>query len=509
MRYITTSAEMQKIDQMTIQGIGIPGMVLMERAAYAMYEQIIERFPDCKTKICIVAGTGNNGGDGLALGRMLAEEGYSVTIQVVGNPLTASDQFMDQMQILLALGVVTVTEADYGEYDVLVDAIFGVGLSREVKGTYGEVIEQMNEARAYKIAVDIPSGVCATSGNVLGVALKCDLTVTFGLLKRGLVLYPGCQYAGEVITAKIGFPKKVIEQYRPTAYTYGEEDLEKLPVRRPDSNKGTYGKVLVVAGNINMAGACYFSSKAAYLCGSGLVQILTPEENRVILQSMIPEAILTTYKEKEDAKESLREAMKTCSSIVIGPGMGRTETTKELLELLLEEYEEKLIIDADGCNVLSELEPLLKMTKADVVLTPHMKEATRILNISMEELKENRFSIIEEYAKEHKLTFVLKDARTLISNGTDLTFINTSGNNGMSVGGSGDVLAGMIAGLCAGGMSGMEGAVLGVYCHGLSGDYAKLEKGVYSMMASDLLNHISDALYHPTYEMDNLGGEFS
>jgi len=488
-RYITTSAEMQAIDHTSIEEIGIPGMVLMEKAALKMHDIIVERF-DRSNTICIAAGVGNNGGDGLALGRMLLEDGYDVTIQIVGNALRASDQFMDQMNILLSLGYMAVQEADYNKYDILIDGIFGVGLSRKVEGHYAEVIQAMNQSDAYKIAIDAPSGICCTTGKVLGTALKCDMTVTFGLMKRGLLLYPGNDYAGEILLADIGFPKKAVERICPSAYTYDKEDLKRLPGRKNNSHKGTYGKVLVIAGTVNMAGACYFSAKAAYLCGSGLVEILTPEENRTILQSLIPEAVMTTYRSTEEALQLLREHRKVCKTAVIGPGMGQNDTTRILLEDMLKQYEGSLIIDADACNVLSEYQTILPDTKADIVLTPHMKEASRILGRSIAQIEEDPFACIREYAGNNHLTFVLKSARTLISSGERLTFINTSGNNGMSTGGSGDVLTGMIAGLCSGGLSVPEAACLGVFCHGLAGDLARKEKGTYSLLASDLLNNI-------------------
>jgi NAD(P)H-hydrate epimerase len=493
MEYLPTSGEMQKIDQISIQEIGIPGMVLMERAALKMYEVITERF-DRSKKIGIIAGTGNNGGDGLALGRMLLEDGYDVTIHIVGNLLKASRQFMEQMNILQALGYQAETDVIYDRFDILIDAIFGVGLTREISGDYAKIVEQMNRSSAYKIAVDAPSGICCTTGNVLGVAVKCDLTITFGLKKRGLVLYPGNDYAGEILVAKIGFPESAVQKVGPAAYTYTKEDLIRLPKRQNDSHKGTYGKVLIVAGTKNMAGACYFSAKAAYLCGSGLVEILTTEENRIILQSKIPEAVMTTYGSLDEATELLKEKMKQCKSAVIGPGMGQNEITRALLRIMLTNYTGKLVIDADACNMLSEMENLLPGAKADIVITPHMKEASRILHLPISKIKEDSVSIIKDYAEKQKITFVLKDARTMISCAERLTFINTSGNNGMSTGGSGDVLSGMIAGLCSGGLDALEASKLGVYCHGLAGDLARETKGAYSLMATDLLDHIPAVL---------------
>lgn len=493
MEYLATKTEMQRIDATSIEEIKIPGMLLMERAALCMAHIIEKRF-DKSAKVCIVAGVGNNGGDGLALGRMLLENGYCVDIQIVGNLEKASNSFHEQKMILENLGYSFTTKVDYEDYDILVDGIFGVGLARKVTGIYEQVIEQMKKAKAYKIAIDVPSGICASTGKVLGTALNCDLTITFGLNKRGLVLYPGADYAKEVIVADIGFPKKVVDLLQPTAITYSKEDLCRLPKRKNDSNKGTYGRVLIVAGTKNMAGACYFSAKAAYLCGCGLVDILTAEENRVILQGLIPEAVMSTYTNKEEALQLLEEKMPLCNTAVLGPGLGRNELTRMFLDKMLREYTGNLIVDADACNEWKIYEDLLATKKAKIVVTPHVKEASRMLNLEISTLKEDPIPHIYEYAKKNDLIFVLKDARTIISSGERLTFINSSGNNGMSTGGSGDVLTGIIAGLCSGGLSLEEASRLGVYCHGLCGDLARDEKGAYSVMAGDLLNYIPEVL---------------
>ncbi len=497
MEYIVTSSEMQKIDATTINEIGIPGMVLMEKASLKMFQIMVERF-DTNNRICIVAGCGNNGGDGLALGRMLIEEGYDVTIQVVGNVLHASDQFMDQMQILMSLGISVEKEADYDEYDILVDAIFGVGLSRPIEGHYKEVIEAMNQAKAYKIAVDAPSGICCTTGNILGVALKCDLTITFGLMKRGLLLYPGNDYAGEIIVSNIGFPKLVINALKPTAYTFTSKDLDQLPERVNHSNKGTYGKVLIVAGAKNMAGACFLSAKAAYMMGAGLVQILTDEANRTILQTLIPEAVLTTYESDKEAKEKLESIMGQCKSVVIGPGMGVSKRTQMLLATLLKNYEGTLIVDADGCNVanatLKDAGISLSDAKPEIIFTPHLKEASRMTGVSVADIIGDRFNVAEAFAKENACVLVLKDARTVVTDGDGFFYINSTGNNGMSTGGSGDVLSGIIAGIAAGMRDARKAAELGVMIHGRSGDFAAKEKGIRSLMAGDLLEYMPNAI---------------
>ena len=494
MKRIATRREMQAIDAYSIHEIGIPGMVLMEKASMALYDEVRRRFPDDHSRCLIVVEKGNNGGDGLALGRLLIEAGYPVDICEIGGISRASESYQAQKNILEKMDIPVLDEIPEEDYDVIIDGIFGVGLTREVAGIHREVIAKLNKKEAIRIAIDVPSGVDASDGKVLGIAFKADMTVTFGLSKIGLLFYPGAAYAGEVVVKDIGFPRIAVDEVDPGAFTYEEGDQCRIPARRPDSHKGTYGKVLIVAGSVNMAGAAYLSGKAAYKTGSGLVRIFTREENRVILQTLLPEAILTTYTGLSDGIPALSEAVDWADVIVFGPGIGRGENIEWFLHLVRENAKVPVVIDADGLNEISSMESrgtdFLNGFQAPVILTPHMMEMSRLCGSSVAEIKENRIGAAKEYARENKVILVLKDSRTIITDGTERLYINTNGNSGMATGGSGDVLTGIIGGMLAAGMKPFDAAAMGVFLHGRCGDAAAKDLGEASVMAGDLVQYL-------------------
>ena len=503
MKRIASGAEMQKIDAYSIRNIGIPGLVLMEKAALSMEEEILARF-DKKTSILIVVERGNNGGDGLALGRLLMARGYPVTIYEIGGVPKASDSYLTQYSILHELGIPVRDTLPEDHFDVIIDGIFGVGLSREVCGIQREVIGKLNARDAFRVAVDVPSGVDAGTGKILGTAFRADLTITFGLLKIGLVLYPGAACCGEVVVKDIGFPEKAVETVLPSAFTYESSDLCRLPGRKEWSNKGSYGKVLIVAGAKNMAGAAALCSEAAYRTGSGLVRIFTAEENRVILQNLVPEAVMTTYQHEPEALDKLEEALGWATVIGFGCGLGQSSLTEKMLKLVLKKGRAPLVLDADGLNVLARMRSgkdpeSLEAVSAfaeyshGMILTPHLAEMSRLCGKTVDEIRGSLITTAEDMADERHV-YVLKDARTIVSAGDGLTYINSSGNNGMSTGGSGDVLTGIICGLLAGGCSPDEAARLGVYCHGLAGDKAAEEKGHFALLARDLIEMLGRVL---------------
>lgn len=492
MEYAATREEMQRIDQYTIEEIGIPGMVLMEKAAMATCEEIITRFTKDKT-VLVVTERGNNGGDGIVVARILSSLGYKVDIYEIGGVRRASEQYVSQKEIAIHLELCFLEELPGIDYDIIIDAIFGVGLSREISGVQREVIEKLNKKSGTKIAIDVPSGIDASTGKVMGTAFLADYTVTFGLNKVGLILYPGADYAGEVLVKDIGFPKKAVEMIAPKTIFYTKEDRDKLPRRKADSNKGTYGRVLIVAGSKNMSGAAYFNAKAAYRSGCGLVQIFTHESNRVILQTKLPEAILTTYEEETDAKEKLKEAIERANVIVFGSGMGNTYITRNLLLLVQSLAKVPIVLDADGINCIHmEGEKSIEFSKflAPCIITPHMKEMARFMKTDISSIKENIIQTAKLCAKDNHIICVLKDVRTVVMDEQSQTYINITGNHGMAKGGSGDVLAGIIGGLLAGGLEPVEAARMGVFCHGMAGDFAKEEKGAYSMLASDIIEQL-------------------
>lgn len=485
------SGEMKRCDSMIIHKIGMPAMVLMERAALCVVDELCDGTFDLK-RVLVICGSGNNGADGFAVARLLHLKKVDVRVQFVGDEKKCTSETHQQMKMVQNYGIVICSEPDYEKYTTIVDALFGIGLARTIEGKYAHIIDQMNRSEADILSVDIPSGISADTGKVMGIAVKAKKTVTFAYKKVGMVLYPGTAYAGIVKVKDIGITDVGFEGVYPAAYSYTREDLKMIPGRNPYSNKGTFGKVLVIAGSTNMSGAAYFSAKAAYRMGTGLVRIYTPSENREILQTMLPEAILSTYDCGHIEPQVLKDVISWASVIVIGPGIGKGTDTELILNVVLSNAEIPLVIDADGLNLIAEHPNLLQNHKQDIIMTPHLGEMTRLIQKNVPEIAENLIREAEIYAKEQNIVCVLKDARTVVTNGKGTVYLNQSGNSGMATGGSGDVLTGIIAGLLAQGMNVLEAATLGVYIHGLAGDQATTQIGPYGVMANDIVNGIND-----------------
>lgn len=509
MRYLADKKSAEELDIKAGEA-GMQGIVLMERAALKTAE-IIEEIINKKgleKKVISVCGTGNNGGDGAACARILFEKGYKAEIIIAGDRNRLSEQMTAQLEIAENSGLrvcfASIEEVESGlkdfENGVIVDAIFGVGLSKEITGKYKEVIEIINSCASYKVAVDLPSGVDGDNGKILGTAVRADVTVTFGVSKIGLSIYPGKEYAGEVYIEDIGFPKKVFKEMKFPAFTYDLEEFVKLlPERKEYSNKGDYGKVLIIAGSEGMSGAAYLSALAAYKSGAGLVKIITVSENSVPLQTLLPEAIMFTYSDKPEDEISIKtedELKKNITSwgdvIVAGPGIGKSKRSLSIMKLILKESGVPVIIDADGialfreCMEIKENEKdrLINALNKNIILTPHVKELANLLGRKISEVKSDIMEIAEEF-KEIKGVLVIKEAKTVVT-GAGKCYINSTGNSAMAKGGSGDALTGMIAAFSACGKDLFDAATLGVFAHGLSGDRAKEEFGGYSVLARDI-----------------------
>ena len=494
MQLWVNAAQMKAADQYTIQKLGVPSLELMEHAAQACVQVLEDEKVDL-SHVCVVCGSGNNGGDGFAIARILQNNRYSVETFCVGNPEHYTEETQEQMHRLQECGgKITYGMPQEDSYSVVIDAVFGVGLSRKVEGRYRQVIEQMNRMRGTKFAVDIPSGLSATTGCILGCAFKADYTVTFQLKKIGLELSQGRTMAGRVIVPDIGISTDSICEDQEIVRTAGKDIYRKmLPDRPEDSNKGTYGRLLVIAGSKGMAGAAYLNAHAAYMTGAGLVRIYTSSDNREILQTLLPEAIITTYEEYN--KEELLSLLTWADSVCIGSGLGMSRLSEKILKTVIEYVKVPCLIDADGLNLLAENKNYLnQMAERRFVITPHMKEMSRLTGISVEELKADRIQILKDFISRYRITCVLKDSRTLIASEEKGIRMNLTGNSAMAKAGSGDVLAGVISGWMVQEKEAEDAAELGTYIHGLSGDLAKFEKGVYSVMARDLIEYISKAL---------------
>lgn len=493
MEYLPNGAQMKEADRYTIQELFTPSLTLMERAAAACADWIKKTGQDT-AHICVVCGSGNNGGDGFAIARIFAEEGRRVTAVMAGNPEHLTEEAAYQKKLFEETDGILCDDFPEDEYSIIIDALFGVGLSREVTGKYSEMILRMNASSGYKVAVDIPSGVSSDTGKVLGNAFRADATVTFQARKAGLLFEPGKSCAGKVITADIGISEHTFKEDFKVACMPEQCDYRKLlPERKPDSNKGTYGKVLMIAGSKGMSGAAYLNALGAYRAGAGLVKIYTAEENRVILQGQLPEAVITTY-ELFDERELLK-LLNWADTVCIGSGLGMSEKSRKILRTVIENTEVPCVIDADGLNLIAENKKYKNVLRErKVILTPHMKEFSRLTGKSVEEIQNNRSDILRTYTKETGVTCILKDARTLVLSGNKRICVNPSGCAAMAKAGSGDVLAGIVTGFLAQGVKEEDAAVLGAYLHGRAGEYAARVRGRYSILAREIADNLGGVI---------------
>lgn len=499
-KYFVSSEEMKKYDAVTISHYGIPSLVLMERAALAVTEEIEKRTKRGQ-RVLVLSGCGNNGGDGIAVGRILMQHGYLVDFVLLGNREGCSEETGRQIAIIEKYGCLLQGKLEDKEYDIIVDALFGIGLSRAVEGSYAQAIEKVNNMSAFICSVDIPSGIDSDTGRVMNKAVKADITVTFAFEKLGHIFYPGCEYAGEVICRDIGITKESFGKRQPAVYSYGNScrsSLEELmPARTGNGNKGTFGKVLVIAGSRNMCGAGELCVKSCYRIGAGMVKLVTAEANREIIQRTVPEALLSTYTEEQGTlPEGFMADVQWADGMIIGPGMGTGKTARLMLEYVLKQSGKPIVIDADGLNILARDQELKKYMEGirgsrQIILTPHAAEFARISGCTIRAVKENPLKKVKELADLLGCVLVCKDARTLVAayNGEQI-FMNTTGNDALATAGSGDVLAGIIGGLLMQGMTAREAACTGVYIHGILGERAAAESGKYAVMAGDLTEQL-------------------
>lgn len=486
---LVSGREMKNWEKQAMETYKVPSILLMERAAMAVTEELLSGSYDL-SKVLIACGTGNNGGDGLAVARLLKTKGYHVEVCIVGalDRLTADAK--QQLEMYQAIDGKFVTSPTYEEYTVIVDAVFGIGCNREITGLAADVIEAINGTDAKIVAIDVPSGISSDTGKVCGVAVKADTTVTFFTEKLGILLYPGRECCGEIKVADLGIPFETCEECR--VITYTEEDLMRLPKRKGNSHKGTFGKVLVIAGSPKICGAAYLAAAGAYRMGAGLVKIYTSEENIPAMQNLLPEALLEAYDRGRPSVKQLKQCMEWADAIVIGPGLGTERVAEKILKYVISKSTVPVVIDADGINILGKSKTCLLDRHAPLILTPHIQEMARLTGKTKETIMNNPMGEAKYFTDDYSVTLVLKDARTIVAKDSELVYVNTSGNSGMATGGSGDVLAGMLGGLIAQGMEDIEAARLGVYLHGKAGDAAAAAKSVYSMTATDILDGIAE-----------------
>ena len=507
---VVTAKEMRQIDQQTIQGIGIPSIVLMENAGNAVVTAIRKHFSECR-RIVVVVGKGNNGGDGLVVARQLSLAGHSVQVILVSAPHEFTGDALSNLQVarnlkLPIIHVLSESDLDKLEHqisrcDLIVDAIFGTGLRGAVRGFVASVIACVNASGCPIVAVDLPSGLQTDSGAINGVCIKAAYTITIGLPKRGLLIYPGADMAGQLEVADIGFPPSVIETLDiQVNWTQLDDSAKLIPPRYHHSHKGTYGRVFVTGASTGMTGAAALTSQAAYRVGAGLVTVGVPKSLNSILEAKLTEVMSLPLSETAegtlalDASAQILEFIETTGSILaIGPGLSQNPETVALVQNLIRNSERPTVVDADGLNALAKSRKLLSSLRPQTVLTPHPGEMARLIDGTVTDVERDRIGIAQQFAQEHNVTLVLKGAPTVVANGNGDVWINSTGNSGMATGGMGDVLTGVIAGLMAQRSPSHDAAVLGVYLHGLAADIATESIGVHGLMAQDVLDSLPTA----------------
>lgn len=499
MKQVVTSREIKEIEQYTIKEIGIPSLVLMERAALSVSEQIRNRF-SCKDKICFVCGSGNNGADGIAIARQLLEADFLVTVVVLGKEEKFSEEMNIQLSILKKLGISYLHQIPKEIFACFVDAIFGVGLSREITDeSILDALDTINSSDAYIYSVDIPSGICTDSGQIMGRAVKANETITFSYGKVGLYLYPGKEYAGKVHVKDIGILPACGKKSTMAHFLFDETDGARLLKRNPDGNKGTFGKVVIIAGSDEISGACILCAKAVLKSGAGMVKVLSTDKNLNIIRETLPEAMVQPIDDMSMLEEDIQKAVNWGDCIVIGPGIGQKEDAYRKLHCVLKNFpgEKRLVVDADGINLISKYEELKNLTQTvnHLIYTPHLGELSRLTGYPITDLKTNLDTIMEECCRNNHAIYVCKDSVTRIYGKQNPIYINNFGNSGMATAGSGDVLAGILAAnLAKRGMDIYEGCAFSVYLHSVAGDLAAKRSGQNALLAGDIIDAMPEVL---------------
>lgn len=485
------AAQVRKIDKYCVESLGIPSLVLMENAGVSVLKYLDLN----KAYFTVICGVGNNGGDGLVIARHLISMNKTVDVFIIGSLSKATEDFLrnknilDNMQLKLKYikdnNIAELTES-LKKADIVLDSIFGTGLTRAVEGLYKRVIEEINSIGKYVVGVDLPSGVDSDTGEVKGISTICNITVTFGCYKEGMIENKVKKLLGKVYLEKIGIQENILDMFHKETFLSDLEYVSKLiPERDIEGHKGKYGKVMIVAGSRGFTGAAYITTQSAVRTGSGLVTLWSDSYTQDIVSSRIIEAMTCDY---DFDKNKFMSSIDSSDCIAIGPGLGDNDRTLELLKLILKVHRGKVVIDADGLNALSKDIELLKTTKAKVVITPHPGEMARLIKREISYVNNNRKKVAKQLAQKYNIIVLLKGHNTIVTDG-EKTFINPTGNSAMSSGGMGDCLTGIILSLIGQGLEVTDATVLGAYMHGAIAD--KLSAIKYSVQASDIIENIS------------------
>ena len=493
---------MRTIDKLTIEKYKIPGLRLMENAGLSVALEILKRNLDL-SNIFVICGTGNNGGDGLVIARILKTRGYNLKVIIVGEKEKIQGSARVNLDTFLALDKTEVYEIkDYGQIHhfenptLIIDALFGTGLAQEIKGLHEEVITWINKKNAYTISVDIPSGLNGETGIILGSCVQADLTVSCGLPKIGCYLNEARAYCGEIVITDIGLPDAAVQELEIHTNLITHKDIQKIfKIRNLEAHKGNFGHVAIAGGSKGKAGAVKMAARAGLVSGCGLVTLYVPKAIERTIEDFCLEEMMISLQSDEEV--FIHQAFKNSTTLfekkdvlLIGPGITVKSDIPLIIKDLIRELPMPIVIDADGINALENNSHVLKEKKGTIVITPHPGEMARLTKMAVEEIQNNRIGIARKCAQEFSVYVVLKGYRTVIATPEGEVYMNLTGNPGMATAGSGDVLSGMISSFIAQKYTITESLLLAVYFHGLAGDHVKADKGEAGLVARDIIEKI-------------------
>lgn len=513
---ILNAAQMREADRATIHDVGIPSVVLMENAGRQVVAALESLFDDlAERSVAVVAGKGNNGGDGFVVARTLHQRGVETTVFLVGRVAEVKGDARINLDILGRLGVSVVEVADesawelhfseVSPHDLVVDALFGTGLRAPLEGLHQTVVADLNASGIPIVSIDLPSGLSADTPELIGDCIDASVTVTLGAPKLPLILPPAEQKSGEVVIADIGIPMEVVEQVEgPRIELITKDALRPLiPPRAPDSHKGDFGRVLLVAGSLGKTGAAALAAEGALRSGAGLVTVACPRSCLPVIAAYAREYMTEPLEETPAGTVHFAAAEAVlglaADVIALGPGLGRGEGVSTFVRELVEKSGVPLVLDADALNAVADEPSVLQGREGrDLIITPHPGEMARLMGCRTEDVQANRLAMAQDFAQRHKVYVVLKGYRTLIATPEGPVFVNPTGSPGMATGGTGDVLTGMVAAWLGQLFDAEAACRVAVYLHGAAGELADADTGEASMVAGDLAEHIGDALLELT-----------
>ncbi len=496
---VVTGNQMRQIEK-AAGNMGISPLILMENAAAALALHCATYLDQIKgKKVLVFCGPGNNGGDGLACARLLYSRGFEVKIILTAEVKTESAQINFDIAKNLDLDITlseNVIDLPYivENVDLVLDAVLGTGYNGKENTYYDYIFSTINEYAECVFSVDIPSGILCDSGLIPYTAVRAHKTICLGFLKPGLLLYPGTEYAGELVLADISLPQS-LAIHVPLETCLDDSLLQSLPKRAPRSNKGSYGKSFVLAGSDTMPGAAALCSLAIYKSGGGLVKVFSTEKVTNVINYTIREIITTSLPDRSGylhkrSGEMVKNALYEAAVVILGPGMGNNGYVNDFIQEVLTALSSPVILDADALNVLSENVDILKSITYPCIITPHPGEFSRLTGIPIPEILDNQIELAVEFSREYGVYTVLKDARTVVATPEGEAFLNLTGNASMAKAGSGDVLTGIIGAFLAQGLSPYTACKLGVTVHGKAGELASKSLGLFGVTATDIINNI-------------------